>query len=241
MKDRIDRFDFQPGRRITAKYTVIEALGRGYEGEVYKIVENSTGITRAAKVFYPHRNERGRASRMLAQKLHKLRDCPILIQYHNQETITVRRTPVSVMISEFIEGEPLSDFLDNRRGKCLAPFEAVHLLYALVDGVKDIHAKREYHGDLHTSNIMVKHFGLGFSLKLIDFYHWDSPKAENRREDIIDMVRVFYDAVGGRRRYAKQPQPVKAICCGLKRGLILKKFPTTVALRNHLLSMQWDI
>ncbi|MDZ7687026.1 MAG: protein kinase [Gammaproteobacteria bacterium] len=236
----IDRYDFPPGRMITSKYRVIEMLGRGYEGEVYKIVEESTGITRAAKVFYPQRNVKGKAIRLLAQKLHKLRDCPILIQYHNQETITVRRTPVSVMISEFIEGEPLSDFLDRQRGKYLGAFQAVHLLYALVDGVADIHAKYEYHGDLHTSNIIVSRFGLGFSLKLIDFYHWDSPKAENRREDIIDMVRVFYDALGGQKRYARQPDTVKYICCGLKRSLILKKFPTAVALRNHLQSMRWD-
>ena len=236
----IDAFDFPPGRMITSKYRVIEKLGAGYEGEVYKIVETDTGITRAAKAFYPQRNEKGRASRLLARKLHKLRDCPILIQYHNQETISVRRTPIAVMISEYIEGEPLADFLVRQPGKRLSPFQACHLLYALVEGVKDIHANREYHGDLHTSNIIVKRFGLGFSLKLIDFYHWDTPKQENIREDIVDMVKVFYDSLGGRARYARQPQAVKNICCGLKRSLILKKFPTSSALQNYLLSMQWD-
>jgi len=236
----IDRFAFPPGRMITSKYRVIEPLGEGYEGEVYKIVELSTGITRAAKAFYPQRNVKGRAIRLLARKLHKLRDCPILIQYHNQETITVRRTLISVMISEYIEGEPLEEFLKRQPGKHLAPFQACHLLYALVDGVKDIHLHREYHGDLHTKNIIVHRFGLGFSLKLIDFYHWDTPKQENIKEDIIDMIKVFYDSLGGRKRYAKQPQAVKEICCGLKRGLILKKFPSAVSLRNHLLSMRWD-
>lgn len=237
---RIDAFDFPPGRMITSKYRVIEPLGEGYEGEVYKIEEVSTGITRAAKAFYPHRNVKGKAIRLLARKLHKLRDCPILIQYHNQETITVRRTPISVMISEYIEGEPLTDFLARQRGKYLSPFQACHLLFALVDGVKDIHQHREYHGDLHTSNIIVHRFGLGFTLKLIDFYHWDTPKKENIREDIVDMVKVFYDALGGAKRYSRQPESVKYICCGLKRSLILKKFPTAMALREHLLSMRWD-
>lgn len=237
---RIDRFDFPAGRQIASKYRVLEKLGEGYEGEVYQIEELSTGITRAAKVFYPHRNEKGKASRTLAVKLHKLRDCPILIQYHNQETITVRRTQISVMISEFIEGEQLADFLARQPGKHLSPFQACHLLYALVDGVKDIHQHREYHGDLHTSNIIVRRFGLGFSLKLIDFYHWDSPRQENIREDIVDMIKVFYDALGGQKRYSRQPDAVKYICCGLKRSLILKKFPSAMALRNHLLSMRWD-
>ncbi|HKI73559.1 MAG TPA: protein kinase [Pseudomonadales bacterium] len=236
----IDSFDFPAGRNITSKYRVLEKLGEGYEGEVYKIVEIDTGITRAAKAFYPQRNVKGKASRLLARKLHKLRDCPILIQYHNQETISVRKTPIAVMISEFIEGEPLAEFLARQRGQRLSPFQACHLLYALVDGVKDIHMHREYHGDLHTSNIIVRRFGLGFSLKLIDFYHWDTPKQENIREDIVDMVKVLYDAVGGRRHYARQPRAIKEICCGLKRGLILKKFPTAMSLRDHLSFMNWD-
>lgn len=236
----IDSFDFAPGRQITRKYRVIEKLGAGYEGEVYKIEELSTGITRAAKLFYPERNRQGKASRMLAQKLHKLRNCPILIQYHHQETISVRGTPVSVMISEYIEGEPLTEFLARQRGKCLPPFQACHLLFALADGVKDIHQLREYHGDLHTSNIIVHRFGLGFTLKIIDFYHWGGPNRENLREDIVDMVKVFHESLGGAKRYARQPRAVKYICCGLKRGLILRKFPTAVALCNHLLSMGWD-
>lgn len=225
---------------ITAKYKVLEQLGEGYEGEVYKIVEVDTGITRAAKVFYPQRNIDGKASRLLARKLHKLRDCPILIQYHNQELIHVRKTPVTVMISEYIEGEPLAEFLARQPGKHLMPFQACHLLFALTEGVKDIHERREYHGDLHMSNIIVRRFGLGFSLKLIDFYHWDGPKQENIKEDIVDIVKVFHEALGGAKRYSKQPDVVKYICCGLKRSLILRKFPTTISLRNHLLSMDWD-
>lgn len=237
---KIDAFDFPPGRMITNKYRVQEQLGKGYEGEVYKIVEVDTGITRAAKAFYPQRNIKGRASRLLARKLHKLRDCPILIQYHNQEVISVRKTPISVMISEYIEGEPLTDFIARQPGRYLLPFQACHLLYALVDGVADIHQHREYHGDLHTSNIIVNRFGLGFDLKLIDFYHWDTPKQENIKEDIVDMVKVFYDSLGGQRRYGRQPEVVKYICCGLKRSLILRKFPTAMSLKNHLLSMRWD-
>ena len=225
---------------ITAKYRVTEKLGEGYEGEVYKIIELSTGITRAAKAFYPQRNVNGKAIRLQTRKLHKLRDCPILIQYHNQEVISFRRTPISVMISEFIEGEPLADFLARQPGKRLQAFQALHLLYALVDGVKDIHKLREYHGDIHTKNIIVSRFGLGFSLKLIDFYHWDTPKLDNIKDDVVDMVRVLYDAIGGRRHYAKQPAAVKEICCGLKRSLILKKFPSAMSLRDHLLSMRWE-
>lgn len=239
-KARIESFDLQPGRILARKYEVLESLGGGWEGEVYKIVEIDTGIIRAAKLFYPHRNLRDKSAKLYAKKLHKLRHCPILIQYHNREEITVRRTPITVLISEYVEGDKLSDFLAHQKGKRLPPFQAVHLLYALANGIEQIHHAREYHGDLHTENIIINRYGLGFDVKVIDFYHWSAPKRENIQSDIIDMIRVFYDVLGGAKHYNNLPKNIKEICCGLKRGLILKKFPTTARLKEHLLSMSWD-
>lgn len=236
---KIKEFNLPAGRQITSKYRVLEKIGEGQEGEVYKIEELNTGIHRAAKVFFPDCNVRGKACRMLSRKLHHLRDCSILIQYHHQETILYRRTPVEVMISEYIEGEPLTDFLCHQRGGYLSPFQACHLLYALASGVTEIHQRGEYHGDLHSSNILVTRFGLTFSLKLIDFYQRDFPKQENMREDIIDMIKVFHEAMGGRRRYAKLPDEIKIICCGLKHSLILKKFPSARSLKTYLETMTW--
>ena len=237
---RIDSFDLHPGRILARKYEVLESLGGGWEGEVYKIVEIDTGIVRAAKLFYPQRNVRDKSAKLYAKKLHKLRHCPILIQYHNREEIIVRRTPITVLISEYVEGEKLSDFLSHQKGKRLPPFQAVHLLYALASGIEQIHHAREYHGDLHTENIIVNRYGLGFDLKVIDFYYWSAPKRENIQADIVDMIRLFYDILGGAKYYNGQPGNIKEICCGLKRGLILKKFPTTSRLQEHLVSMSWD-
>jgi len=237
---RINAFNFRPGRIIAKKYEIADHLGSGWEGEVYKIIERSTGIIRAAKLFYPHRNRNDKTARLHAKKLHKLRHCPILIQYHTREEITFRRTPITVLISEYVEGEKLSEFINRQRGGRLPPFQALHLLYALSTGIEPIHHAREYHGDLHTENIIIKRYGLGFELKVIDFYHWSAPKRENIQSDIIDVVRVFYDALGGAKHYSKQPDYVKNICCGLKHGLILKKFPTISRLKEHLKSMEWD-
>ena len=70
--------------------TVVERLGGGWEGEVYRVRENSTGIERSLKLFFPQRNPRNRTVRQYAKKLHKLRHCSILIHYHNQEKIEHR-------------------------------------------------------------------------------------------------------------------------------------------------------
>jgi serine/threonine protein kinase len=237
---RIDAFNFVPGNIIAGQYEIIARLGAGWEGEVYLIRERTTGIEKTAKFFFPQHNKKDSASRFYARKLHKLRMCPIVIQYYAQDTITCDGTAVTFLVSEFVEGELLSSFLKSCRGKRLAPFQAVHLLHAMASGIECIHQLGEYHGDLHTDNIIVRRYGLDFELKLLDMFHWGAPTKKHIHEDVIDMVRIFYDALGGQRHYAKQPREVKEMWCGLKRSLILKKFRSAGQLRTYLESMSWS-
>jgi serine/threonine protein kinase len=236
----IENFDLNPGRVLARKYEVIQPLGTGWEGQVFLVREHPTGIERAVKLFYPQRNLKDRTANFYACKLHKLRHCSIAIQYHTRETITYRGFPITLLVSEFVEGELLTSFLERQPGKRLSPFQGLHLLYALATGIECIHLMKEYHGDLHTDNIIVQRYGLGFDLKLLDFYHWGTPKPENINDDVINLVRILYDAVGGQRHYKKQPQEIKDICCGLKRSLILKKFRTAGHLREHLETLTWQ-
>ncbi len=59
----IESFNFPTGLRIAERYEVLGLLGRGWEGEVYQLREVGTGIDRAGKFFYPHRNVNNKASR----------------------------------------------------------------------------------------------------------------------------------------------------------------------------------
>src|ERR1700722_13318250 len=123
------RFDFPPGRIIAGKYQIEEILGSGWEGEGYRIVERTTGIRRAAKFYYPHRDPTGKAAIAYARKLDALRHCPILLQYHHQEIAYVKRRKVIVVISELVEGQKLSEFLLQQPRHRLSTFEAMHVLY----------------------------------------------------------------------------------------------------------------
>ncbi len=237
---RIDRFRLERGTVIGGRYHVLELLGAGWEGEVYLVEEAGTGIIHTAKMFFPQRNPGNRTLKSYARRLHKLRHCPIVIQYHATEVMQFEGVRISILISEYVEGELLSTFLRAQRGNRLSPFQAIHLLHALTRGIESIHAAREYHGDLHLDNIVVQRFGLGFDLKLLDMFNWGAPSGENYRHDIVNLVRVFYDVLGGAKHYSRQPPEVKAICCGLKRGLILKKFRTAAQLRIHLETMEWS-
>ena len=172
---RIKRFDFPPGRIVAGKYQIDRPLGSGWEGEVYVIIERATGIRRAAKFYYPHRDPMGKAAISYARKLDALRHCPILMQYHHQEVAYFMRKKVIVVVSELVEGMKLSEFLAQQPHKQLSTFEALHVLHALAKGIAPIHARGEYHGDIHDDNIMIRRQGIDFEVKLLDFFDLGKP------------------------------------------------------------------
>tara|TARA_B100001971_G_scaffold84647_1_gene78253 strand:- start:360224 stop:360973 length:750 start_codon:yes stop_codon:yes gene_type:complete len=238
--NKIEAFNLEPGRTIGGRYQILEKLGAGYEGEVYKVSEIYTKRQRAIKLYYPQRNVQHKVSIKQSQKLDKLTDCPLVVNYHSHELISLKKQKIACITCEFIEGQRLGDFVAKQRKKQLGIFPAIHLLYSLVCGLEDIHLHGEYHGDLHTDNIIIKRFGLEFDIKIIDFHHWGDSKKDNREEDIIKTIRIFYDILGGEKNYRKLPKSIKFIICGLKRSLILEKFKTISHLKYHLEVMDWS-
>ena len=224
---------------LAGKYRVDALLGSGWEGEAYRVTETLTGVQRAAKIFYPHRNLGDRALRRYARKLEILSDCPVLIRYHHSDSFRHRGHTVSFLLSELVHGEILEDLVQRQRGKRLAPFEALHLLRTIAEGVRDIHRHREYHGDIHDRNVLVRRRGVHFDVKVLDLFSHGSYTRERRRDDVIDLVHLLHGMVGGAKHYGRQPQPVKEICRGLKRTLILQRFPTVERLLEHLDGFRW--
>jgi serine/threonine protein kinase len=239
-RKKIDNFDFPSGMEVSSKYRVVKKLGWGWEGEVYQIRETLTGIERAAKFFYPHRNVGNKSARLYAQKLHKLRSCKILIQYLTQGKILFRGVPITFLVSEYVNGIPLEDFLGRQKEKRLTPFQALHLLHSLAKGLDDIHNLKEYHGDLHSGNVIIERYGLGFDLKILDLFFWDGGSKENQIEDLIKLIGIFYESLGGAKYYASLPKEVKGIILGQKRTLIYNKFKTLGQLKTHIETLSWD-
>lgn len=239
--NRIESFGFVPGLKLSNnKYEVVTKLGEGWESEVYMLREIKTGIERAAKFFFPHRNVGEKSSTKYAKKLHKLRDCPIVIRYFTQEKIVHKDRDIVFLISDYVEGECLSDFLSFQPGGRLQTFEALHLLYEVAKGLECVHDVGEYHGDLHMENIIVRRKGLGFEAKILDPFNWGNTNSGILLDDICNLIKIFYDAIGGTRFYSKQKPEVKAICCGLKRSLIAKKFKNAGDLCYYLENIQWS-
>ncbi|HUU03455.1 MAG TPA: protein kinase [Myxococcota bacterium] len=236
----VQQFDLPSGRSLGSHYQIVDFLGRGYEGEVYKVVESYTGIERAAKIFFPQRNPRGRALLRYARKMNKLKHLPIIVQYHHLDMAQVRGQKVAFMISDFVEGELLSRFVEHQPGKRLRSFEALYLLRTLANGVAPIHQLGEYHGDIHTDNIIISRRGAGFRIKLLDFFDLGRPTRQRIQDDMVDLVHVLYEIIGGQPRYGKAGPEIKRIVCGLKRSLIARRFRSAGELRQAIDSLRWD-
>lgn len=232
---------FETGFVVNGKYEILEEIGRGFEGRVYLVRELGTNIERTIKFFYPEQNKGGKIIKAVAKKLHALRTSRILIQYHTQDTVVLSGgQTVSFLVSEFTEGVILSEFLKQEPGQRLHYFAGLHLLHDLVKGVEEIHRQGQYHGDIHTANIMIERAGLSFGLKLLDPFHWvGATKRDGQQDDIVGVIEVFFEAVGGQEHYARLPQVVKDICLGMKKPFILRKFKTMSRLRAHLETLEW--
>jgi hypothetical protein len=221
-RGKVISFNLQPGRRIGTPYEVVQLLGAGTEGEVYQIVESETGIMRAAKLYFPHHNPTGRAAVWYAKKLNALSGCRIVLQYYHTQQIQIARRRILCLISEYCDGIPVEKWATRQPGRRLHPYMALHLVYRLVRGLEEVHGQGEYHGDVHTQNILVQPKGVDFSLKLLDFYNWGRRARYKQSQDIVDCVTVLHELIGGRSYYAGQSDEIRYIIAGLQRSRILK-------------------
>ncbi len=233
-------FQFNTEKILSGKYQVLSLLGQGWEGEVYLVEEKVTGIQRAVKVFYPERNHKNKTLTTYAKKLHKLKDCSLLIKYLTQESIKFKSQEVFYMVSEFVQTQTLEDFIKKQPKVFVTQFEALHIVYELAKGLEAIHQHKEYHGDLHSRNVLINRRGIGFEIKLIDFHTQPGGKRELIQDDIVDLIGLLHEMLGGAKRYMKLKPELRKIILGRKRSLILKKFPKISELRIYLEKMSWE-
>lgn len=236
---RITQFDFKPGRILARKYVITKKLGYGWEGEVYLTSELATGIERATKLFFPHRNVNNQTAKKYANKLHDLRTCSAIVQYHSYEIITYQNQNITCLVSEYVDGPLLCNYLNNGMGKYLHYYHALQITYEICKALETIHQTGDYHGDLHSSNIIVKHVGLNFQIKLIDCIDWGDSKRENMKKDIYDLLRLYYDMIGGKIVYHKLPKAVKGMLLGLRKSKVSEAFKNATSLKNYIENINW--
>ena len=142
-------------------YRVIDLLGAGGMGTVYRVSHRATGRVAAAKIMRggvvaPRSLERFQNEARILQALSH----PAISAMY--EWLEFEGSPCLVM--EYVDGETLEQLLRTR-----GPFpltDAVRILAALADAVGYIHQRGVVHRDLKTNNVKIDSRG---AVKLLDF------------------------------------------------------------------------
>lgn len=239
VKRNVSRLKLHPGMTLGRNYFVVEFLGSGWEGEVYKVEERDTGILRAAKIFYDrpalHRDQ----IRRYARKLYKLRHCRVVTLYHHRDVARVAGRSLPILVSDYVEGQLLEQYLRGTAKRRMPVGEALQLLHALAVGVEQIHALGEYHADIHESNIMVKRRGIGFDIHLIDFFDLGRATRDRLKADVYQMILLFGYLVGGKEAYPKLPAEIRRLMRGGRYSLIASSYRTAGQLRVAIENLEW--
>lgn len=154
------------GTQINNNYEVTQVLKSGGMGEVYRGVEIGTGDPVAIKAILPELAEDEKAGLLFKREARTLRQLSdeAIVRYYNY--VHDRALNRYFLVMEFIEGVPLSDFI--QKNGAITPAAARTLLKRLAKGLAKAHAQDVIHRDLSPDNVMLPD-GLVAEARLIDF------------------------------------------------------------------------
>jgi eukaryotic-like serine/threonine-protein kinase len=143
------------------KYRVVEKLGRGGMGTVYKAVDETLDREVAIKVLNPDLTDQAVLKRFRAEAV-------TLARLNHPSIATIyelhQHGDDLLMVMEFVRGETFHD-LSDRLGP-LAPPQAAHLCMQVLDALGHAHRAGVVHRDLKPANVMITESG---AVKVMDF------------------------------------------------------------------------
>jgi serine/threonine protein kinase/predicted Zn-dependent protease len=211
-----DRIHYQPGDHFGRRYTIVEEIGRGGMGKVYKAEDNELGTTVALKVIRPKHSRNKRF-------IERLKKETLLARSISQENV-IRIHDIGDMegikyISmDYIKGQSLRDLIQASGNLTLGT--AVKITEDMCEALKAAHAKGIIHRDLKPHNVMidkggrayVMDFGLAKAVKaqevsapgtILGTPRYISPeqaKGEraDQRSDIYALGTIMYEMLTGK-------------------------------------------
>ena len=155
------------GTLIAGQYEILEILGRGGMGEVYKCRSQKTGELYAIKLLHSHLLMDAQAMK----RFHQEAEAASRILHQNAINIVdMGALPDGrpYLVTEFVDGISLSEHL-NDVGR-LRISEATPLFIQICDALIGAHRYGVVHRDIKPSNIMLKKTGSGtYNVKVVDF------------------------------------------------------------------------
>ena len=217
--------------RTISHYELVEQLGEGGMGLVYKARDLRLGRFVAVKVLAPGKASDPERRRRFAQeaKAASALDHPNVLTVHE----IGHEDGVDFIVAEYVPGRTLAQLLP-RHG--LPPAEALRLAIPIADALAATHAAGVIHRDLKPANVMVSDSGI---VKILDFglarfvdhgplteggetavvltkegavvgtcAYMSPEQAEGRevdpRSDVFSFGAVLYEMVTGRKAFARE-------------------------------------
>jgi tetratricopeptide (TPR) repeat protein/tRNA A-37 threonylcarbamoyl transferase component Bud32 len=208
---------FEPGEAFGERYTVVEEVGSGGMGQVYKAIDRKLGKTVALKLIRPDNAaqleslERFRRELALAQEVTH----PNVCRVHDLGEVD----GVVYISMEYVEGQSLEDLIQSVGH--LSPKQTVNLGRQACAGLQAIHERGIVHRDLKPGNIMVDRsghalvmdFGMAYRsaqerltgegavLGTLAYLSPEQARSQpmDQRSDIYAVGLVLYEMLTGRR------------------------------------------
>jgi serine/threonine protein kinase len=155
-------FEITRGDIFAGRYEIIEELGQGGMGKVFKAFDRTINEVVALKLIRPEISVNDRAIERFRNELKVARK----ITHRNVCRMHDLGTEgfFSYITMEYVAGEDLKRFI--RRAGTLSPGKAVHIARQVVEGLMEAHRLGVIHRDLKPQNIMIDQDG---NAKIMDF------------------------------------------------------------------------
>jgi serine/threonine protein kinase/tetratricopeptide (TPR) repeat protein len=204
------------GSTFAGRYQIIEELGKGGMGKVYKALDKEIDGRVALKLIKPEIAADEKTINRFRNELKIARDIAhknVCRMYH-----LAKYEGTHYIVMEYVSGEDLKSFI--RRSRQLTPGTAISIAKQVCEGLAEAHKLGTVHRDLKPQNIMIDKdgnarimdFGIARSLKekgitgagvMIGTPEYMSPeqvegKEIDQRSDIYSLGVILYEMVTGR-------------------------------------------
>ena len=166
--DAPQSFDFLPASQVTGdlgkidQYRVIELLGQGGMGMVFRALDTQLQRPVALKVVKPQVAQTGNTSERF------LREARAMAAISSDHVVTVYQVGqtegLAFLAMELLEGEPLQERL--ARQDALTLKEALRLAFQITKGLAAAHERGLVHRDIKPANLWIERSG---RVKILDF------------------------------------------------------------------------